>query len=38
MRTLKTTLSLAVAVTVLGPFVTLSAYAASILAAAVMAP
>jgi len=38
MRTLKTVVSLVVAVTVLGPFVTLSAYAATILAAAVVAP
>jgi len=38
MRTLKTALSLVVAATVLGPFVALSAYAASILAAAVIAP
>jgi hypothetical protein len=38
MRTLKTSLSLVVAVTVLGPFVTLSAYAATIVAAAMVAP
>jgi hypothetical protein len=38
MRILKTTLSLLVAATVLGPFVALSAYAATILAAAAVAP
>ncbi len=38
MRVLKTTLSLVVAATVLGPFVALSAYAVTILAAAVVAP
>jgi hypothetical protein len=38
MRTLKTSLGLLVAAIVLGPFVTLSAYAASIIAAAMVAP
>jgi hypothetical protein len=38
MRTLKTTLSLLVAIAVLGPFVTLSGYAATIVAAAMVAP
>jgi hypothetical protein len=38
MRTLKTSLGLVVAATVLGPFVTLSGYAAAIVAAAVVAP
>lgn len=38
MRTLKTSLSLLVAATVLGPFVALSTYAATILAAAAVAP
>jgi hypothetical protein len=38
MRTLKTSLSLILAATVLGPFVTLSAYAATIVAAAMLAP
>lgn len=38
MRTLKTSVSLVVAATVLGPFFALSAYAATILAAAMVAP
>jgi hypothetical protein len=38
MRALKTTLSLLVAVAVLGPIVTVSAYAATIVAAAMVAP
>jgi hypothetical protein len=38
MRTLKTSLGLVVAATVLGPFVTLSAYAATLVAAAMVAP
>jgi hypothetical protein len=38
MRILKTSLSLVVAATVLGPIVTVSAYAATILAAAAVAP
>ncbi len=38
MRTLKTTLSLLVAAAVLGPIVTVSAYAATIVAAAMVAP
>ena len=38
MRTLKTSLRLFVVATVLGPFVALSGYAATILAAAVVAP
>jgi hypothetical protein len=38
MRALKTSLSLLVAVTVLGPFIALSGYAATILAAAAVAP
>jgi hypothetical protein len=38
MRTLKTSLSLVVAATVLGPLFALSAYAATILAAAAVAP
>jgi hypothetical protein len=37
-RTLKTTLSLFAAVAVLGPIVTVSAYAATIVAAAIVAP
>jgi hypothetical protein len=37
-RTLKTSLGLVVAATVLVPFVTLSAYAATIVAAAMIAP
>jgi hypothetical protein len=38
MRTLRTSLCLLVAATVLGPFLALSGYAATILAAAVVAP
>jgi hypothetical protein len=38
MRTLKTSLGLVVGATVLGPFVTLSAYAATLVAAAMVAP
>lgn len=38
MQTLKTSLGLAVVATVLVPFVTLSAYAATIVAAAMIAP
>jgi hypothetical protein len=38
MRTLKTSLGLVIAVTMLGPFVTLSAYAATLVAAAMVAP
>jgi hypothetical protein len=38
MRTLKTSLSLLAAATVFGPFFALSAYAATILAAAMVAP
>lgn len=38
MRTLKNSFGLLVAATVLGPFITLSAYAATIVAAAMVAP
>jgi hypothetical protein len=38
MRTLKTALGFVVAATVLAPFVTLSAYAATLVAAAMVAP
>jgi hypothetical protein len=38
MRTLKLSISLLVAASVLGPFVTLSAYAATILASAMVTP